>query len=118
MYLHLAVTHLCDLLVIGDNFPVFNFVAFHFPPPERSVFVNEQEPITVTSNGETVFLTGLQFNGSLNIFGLDVTLTVNPISDGNSVAMEDVACAVVFVGRNSQSVVASNPVRWDFCGIV
>ncbi len=44
-----------------------------------------------------------------------MTLTVNPISDGNSVAMEDVACAVVFVGRNSQSVVASNPVRWDFC---
>ncbi|XP_064401515.1 uncharacterized protein LOC135347441 isoform X3 [Halichondria panicea] len=96
-----------DALLAGDGSNCYK---------ERSVFVNEQEPITVTSNGETVFLTGLQFNGSLNIFGLDVTLTVNPISDGNSVAMEDVACAVVFVGRNSQSVVASNPVRVDGSG--
>ena len=89
---------------------------FIFDPPERSVSVNEQQPLKFTSNGEIVFLTGLQFTaGSLNIFGLDVTLTVNPISDGSDVAMEDVACAVVFVGRDSQSVVASNPVRWEFC---
>ncbi len=88
---------------------------FHYPP-ERNVSVNEQQPLKFTSNGETVFLTGLQFrDGSLNIFGLDVTLTVNPISDGSDVAMEDVACAVVFVGRGSQSVVASNPVRWELC---
>ncbi len=89
---------------------------FIFDPPERNVSVNKQQPLKFTSNGEIVFLTGLQFTaGSLNIFGLDVTLTVNPISDGSDVAMEDVACAVVFVGRDSQSVIASNPVRWELC---
>ncbi len=95
--------------MIGDN------SLFHYPP-EKSVSVNEQQPLKFTSNGEIVFLTGLQFTaGSLNIFGLDVTLTVNPVSDGSDVAMEDVACAVVFVGRGSQSVIASNPVRWELC---
>ncbi len=70
-------------------------------------------PLTFIASGETVYITGLQLNSSLNLFGLDVTLSVTPRQDNEGVATEDLACAVVFVSSDVafNAILASNPVR-------
>ena len=76
-----------------------------------NVTVNQVSPLNFTDSGETFFINGLQFNdSSFLIFGLNVSLTVSP-KPGSGLSPEDVACAVVFVGRDFRIVLASNPVR-------
>ena len=87
------------------SLPVFVFYS------EISITVSRIHPLSFTDNGEIYFIIGLRFtDSSFLIFGLDVSLTVSP-KPGSGLSPEEVACAVVFVGQDFQSVLASNPVR-------
>ena len=70
----------------------------------------QKEIMIFSDRGETFYINSLQFNASFHIFGLNVSLTVSPKS-GSGLSPEDVACAVVFLTRDFQSNLASNPVR-------
>ena len=78
--------------------------------------VKSLDQIEFSGNGTIVYARGLQFqNNSVNLLGVNVGLIVTPLrqtatATGDSV--EDITCAVVFVGRSlNGSVWASNPVR-------
>ena len=76
-----------------------------------NITVIQADQVDFLVSEEIYYINGVQFNdSSFNIFGLDVYLTVSP-KPGSGLSPEDVACAVVFVGQNNQSVLASNPVR-------
>ena len=78
---------------------------------EINVSLSVEESLAFADNGEIFYINGLQFeDSSFFVFGLDVSLTVSP-KPGSTIPNQDVACAVVFVGRDLQSVLASNPVR-------
>ena len=80
-------------------------------PLEINITVIQVAPFNLTATGETFLVNGLRFNdSSFVIFALNVSLTVSP-KPGSGLSPEDVACAVVFVDHNNQSVLASNPVR-------
>ena len=65
----------------------------------------------ISDRGETFYINSLQFNTSFHIFGLNVSLTVSP-KPGSGLSPEDVACALVFLTLDFQSILASNPVRY------
>ena len=78
---------------------------------ESSVAVNNEAPLVLSIGEESYTINGLQFtNSSVNMFNLDVTLSVEPLT-GSTLPEEDVACAVVFIGSDSEITLASNPVR-------
>ncbi len=78
---------------------------------EENVSFETGTPLTFTSSGETVYLTGLLLNSSLLIHGLDVTLSVTPRQDNGGVATGNLACAVVFIESDFDVILASNAVR-------
>ena len=76
-----------------------------------NITVIQKDQVSFTDNEEIYYINGVQFNdSSFHIFGLNVSLTVSP-KPGSELSPEEVACAVVFVGQNNQSALASNPVR-------
>ena len=73
--------------------------------------VNIEDPSVLSSGEESYTINELQFtNSSVNVLSLDVALSVQPLLD-STLPEEDVACAVVFTGSDSQIILASNPVR-------
>ena len=78
---------------------------------ESNVTVSTEDPSVLSSGEESYTINGLQFtNSSVNVLSLDVALSVEPLP-GSTLPEEDVACAVVFIGSDSQIILASNPVR-------